>query len=250
VNRDQLAPQDVEDCRIVQQYGSERTGTVLLQKLLLANLDRVLVVSGGKHAGPDGPDGEDYESAEIRQRLLFSFEQRDGYELVDPASILHVLNQKRRGGDIRYVISVRHPHATALSWLRRGETLEAAVHQWNRNNARYFRFFANHSAVTTVVDLEDLVRNPEDRLRRIAGHFDWPLSDRFFTDVLLHSHAEGVLPCRGPIEPFDPELRERAFDREHELAQGYLEELGPCTVAAVSRLVDTDICAWLGYAIP
>lgn len=244
-----IGPTDVVNSRIIQQYGSERSGTVLLQKLALANLEDVLVISGGKHAGPATAEGEDYLAAPSYDRTLFSFIERDGYELADPNGVLRALAQKRQENAIRYLISVRNPYAVVLSWLRRGEDLEKAVYNWNQNNRRYYHFYARHREITVIVHLELLNQNRENILHRIATHFEWPVSDQFFTDVRNHAHADPIIEGRTPFEKLSRDKCVRDFDREFEMSAGYMLELGTSRIALISKHLDCNVCNLLGYPI-
>ena len=240
-----LTPEDIRLCTIVQQYGSERTGTTYTQRLLFMNFSNLIMISGNKHAGPSRSDGESYMNLFLRKRIRISLGERDGWKIFELSNILRELNRKRRDGEIKYVISVRNPYAAVLSWIKRGEPIHKSVLNWNKNNRRYIEFSMRQRTSVIILDLEQLIGNTKVTLQIVKEQLDFTYSPAFFTNIKTHSHAEPLLETGKIFEKvlLDP------FDRTYQLQHRYLDELGMKNIQLINRYVDQELCEWLGYQL-
>ncbi len=246
-----------------KQYGERRTGTNVLRALLAENFEQVTVllhVLGDKHSSPS----ELSEDEGVVSRATWAVPaqttspdepaQREYLERVAPA-----LGAALREGQLRYLVSTKHPYAWAASWLRwsgwrtdarkpmlaaqermLGEVLRFACLEFNRKHREWLALCDQNPATATIVRFEDLLESPRSVLAALQRQHG------------LKARREQLRLIRERVAATEWDHQEtpvtgEPFDSDYYRRREFMSELTGKMPEIVSRSIDWTLLERLGY---
>lgn len=255
----------------LKQYGAIRTGTNYLRTLVRLNYPPSQVVPlmhvlGDKHAAP-APFDELWRLAQDDDDPAFSFVLR-ATRHAPPASPSPNLPRQReafravagplarafREGRLGFVLSIKDPYAWVLSAARyRGWTDRASplgVHLagvvagqcagFNASYATWLALAGREPERWQVVRYEDLVADPAATLGALDARFGLRRGSGALVDLGTEADAAGW-------DHDPPRTVPVPFDRAYYLEKRYLARLPPPLRDVVTRSIDWELVAPLGY---
>lgn len=240
-----LSAASIKDCKLVQQYGCERSGSFYTQKILMANFSDVFVLRVEKHEGPTMPDGTRYLMPRPVEKMHEIMSQ-DGYEIDDMTAFCRELENRRERREISYIITARDPYATVLSCIRRDMTLRRATLNWNVCYRRYLNFFDANMDRTYIFKHESFLSKFQSTLLTLGNLYGLTPSPYWPVDIPQHAHSVRVQLGKA-IEV----LEETSFTEAKDtlLRDKYLDILGHDSIKVISMHLDPEVCKALGYRI-
>jgi hypothetical protein len=253
----------------LKQYGERRTGTNYLRTLIQSNYSDVVPlmhVLGDKHS-PPVPFDRLWSEARSQPDPAFAFalsatlhapaestEPGDSRQRDEVRRVAAPLAEAYANGSLGFIISIKDPYAWAVSvamflcWIGRkaqlgpafAPQLAAACRELNLRYAEWLRLARQHPARCHVVRYEDLLADPDGVLGELDVKFGLQRSTTTLVNVTGEAFAVGWDQHRSKDGP-------AVFDRGYYVEKRYLARLSPQALDVVTRTIDWDLLAPLGY---
>jgi hypothetical protein len=257
----------------LKQYGAKRTGTNYLRALIRSNYPAEEVVPlmhilGGKHAAPP-PFGELWRRAQDDVDPAFSFVM-GATRYAPPAnpdpdhprqreavrSLAAPLARAFCQGSLGFLVSIKDPYAWVVSmarfegWtLHPGSTSPDPVEDrvaglcagFNACYAAWLALARDYGERCHVVCYEELLADPGRMLCRLDTRFGLRRAGEALVDLPTHAGA-----AIWDLDP--PVITGYSFNRAYYEQKRYFQHLPPPLVDVVTRSIDWELIAPLGYA--
>jgi len=248
--------------QFLKQYGERRTGTNYLRGLVSATFEHLTVlmhVLGDKHSVPCDLDtsgiSDPYEWVSSRTWALpaKTSNRNDARQIEYIRSIADPLYAAAVSQRLGFVISIKDPYAWTASICRfSGVRWNKVNDQWtcafvrdccgrfNTNYRAWAAMLTRFPERATLVRYETLLEDPDKVLQSIARISGLPCNGSGIPGPNYRMNA-----CFWDFAPSRP--CEYEFDGGYYTNRTYLDDLTPAMVKAVTRTIDWDLFAPLGY---
>ena len=211
-----------------KQYGSQRTGTNYLKRLMEINFENVIVfgsVLGWKHGMYETGNGHQHKCHSHEQWIKDKTREDGRVYSVDNYPLKHTPEQLHQACDnLHYLISCKDPYAFVVSYKR----FRANKQPWNEDKvtrwiytylqqyARWRRLYERVPDKCIMVDYEQLICNRDVVLSTIKSKFDLTQKHENFRN---EQRVVGASTDHGLI------IKKSDFDTTYYTDKQYMQEI-------------------------